>query len=77
MINLLAFQILTLALFVILIHLSRRGPLQRQKTFLALAFTGWMIAAGVVVVQESIHHRAITDQCKTSELPSQMLPLPK
>ena len=74
MINLLAFLILSMALFIMMIFLSRRGPLQNQKTFLALALTGWMIAAGVVVIQESIHHRAITDQCKTIEMPSQMLP---
>ena len=77
MINLTAFLILTLALFIMMIFLSRRGPLQNQKTFLVLALAGWIAAAGVVVVQESIHHRAITDQCKTIELPSQMLPLPK
>ncbi len=75
MINLISFLILTLSIFVSLIFLSRRGPLQRQKTFLALAFTGWMIAAGVFVMQESIHHRVIFDQHKT-ELPSQMIPLP-
>ena len=76
MINLIAFLILTLALFIVSIFLSRRGPLQNQKTFLALALAGWMIAAGVVVAQESIHHRAILGECKT-EQPSQMLPLPK
>ena len=75
MINLIAFLMLTMALFVMLVFLSRRGPLQRQKTFLALALAGWIAAAGVVVAQESIHHRAITDQHKT-ELPSQMIPLP-
>ena len=75
--NLISFLILTMALFVMLVFLSRRGPLQRQKTFLALALAGWIAAAGVVVVQESIHHRAISDQSKTGELPSQMLPLPK
>ena len=77
MINLIAFLILTLALLIVSIVLSRRGPLQKQKTILVLALAGWIAAAGVVVVQESIHHRAITDQCKTIELPSQMLPLPK
>ena len=75
MINLISFLTLTLALFILLIHLSRRGPLQNQKIFLALALAGWIAAAGVVVAQESIHHRAITDQHKT-ELPSQMIPLP-
>ena len=73
MINLISFLILTLALFILLIHLSRRGPLQHQKLFLALALAGWIAAAGVVVVQESIHHRSIIGECKT-ELPSQMLP---
>ena len=76
MINLIAFLILTLALFIVSIFLSRRGPLQNQKTFLALALAGWMIAAGVVVAQESIHHRVIADQHKT-ELPSQIIPLPQ
>ena len=76
MINLISFLILTLSLFIMIIFLSRRGPLQKQKTFLALALAGWIVAAGVVVVQESIHHRAILGECKT-EQPSQMLPLPK
>ena len=76
MINLISFLILTLSVFVSLIFLSRRGPLQRQKTFLALALAGWIAAAGVVVVQESIHHRSITGECKT-ELPSQMIPMPQ
>ena len=75
MINLISFLILTLSLFVMMVFLSRRGPLQKQKMFLALALAGWIAAAGVVVAQESIHHRAITDQHKT-ELPSQMIPLP-
>ena len=75
MINLISFLILTLSIFVSLIFLSRRGPLQQQKMFLTLALAGWIAAAGVVVMQESIHHRAITDQCKT-ELPSQMIPIP-
>ena len=73
MINLISFLILTLALFVMMVFLSRRGPLQKQKMFLALALAGWIAAAGVVVVQESIHHRSIIGECKT-ELPSQMLP---
>ena len=77
MINLISFLTLTLALFILLIHLSRRGPLQNQKIFLALALAGWIAAAGVVVAQESIHHRVISGECKTGELPSQMLPLPK
>ena len=76
MINLLAFLIFTLSLFVSLIFLSRRGPLQNQKTFLALALAGWIAAAGVVVTQEAVHHRVISDQHKT-ELPSQMIPLPQ
>ena len=77
MINLLSFLILTFSIFIMMIFLSRRGPLQNQKAFLALAFSGWIIAAGVFVVQESIHYRVISGECKTSELPSQMLPLPK
>ena len=77
MINLISFLILTLSLFIVMIFISRRGPLQNQKTFLALALTGWMIAAGVVVIQESVHHRAITGECKAGELPSQMIPLPQ
>ena len=76
MINLIAFLILTLALFIVSIFLSRRGPLQQQKMFLTLALAGWIAAAGVVVMQESIHHRAIIDPSKTGELPSQMIPLP-
>ena len=74
--NLISFLILTMALFVMLVFLSRRGPLQRQKTFLALALAGWIAAAGVVVTQEAVHHRVISDQHKT-ELPSQMIPLPQ
>ena len=77
MINLISFLILTLSVFVSLIFLSRRGPLQRQKTFLALALAGWIAAAGAVVAQESVHHRVIADQHQTGELPSQMVPLPK
>ena len=74
MINLLAFLILSMALFIMMIFLSRRGPLQNQKTFLVMALAGWIAAAGIFVIQESVHHRVITDQCKTIELPSQMLP---
>lgn len=77
MINLISFLILTLSVFVSLIFLSRRGPLQRQKTFLALALAGWIAAAGVVVAQESVHYRVIADQSKTNELPSQMIPIPR
>ena len=77
MINLMLFLILTLAIFVMLLFLSRRGPLQKQKTLFVLALVGWIAAAGVVVVQESIHHRAINGECKTGELPSQMIPLPQ
>ena len=76
MINLIAFLILTMVLFIVLVFLSRRGPLQKQKTFLALVLAGWIAAAGVVVAQESVHHRVIADQHKT-ELPSQMIPLPQ
>ena len=74
MINLLAFLILSMALFVMMVFLSRRGPLQKQKMFLVMALAGWIAAAGIFVIQESVHHRAITDQCKTIEMPSQMLP---
>ena len=74
MINLLAFLILSMALFVMMVFLSRRGPLQKQKMFLVMALAGRIAAAGIFVIQESVHHRVITDQCKTIELPSQMLP---
>ena len=76
MINLISFLILTLSLFIMMIFLSRRGPLQNQKTFLVMALAGWIAAAGIFVIQESVHHRAITGECKAGELPSQMIPLP-
>ena len=76
MINLFAFLILTLSIFVSLIFLSRRGPLQKQKMFLALALAGWVAAASVFVLQESVHDQILSDQHKT-ELPSQMIPLPQ
>ena len=71
MINLISFLVLTLAIFVFLVCLSRRGPLQAQKMFLAMALAGWIAAAGVFVLQEAIHERIIVGECKT-ELPSQM-----
>ena len=78
MINLISFLILTLALFVMMVFLSRRGPLQNQKMFLVLALAGWVTAASVFVLQESVHDQILSDQQK-NELPSQMIqiPLPK
>ena len=75
MINLTAFLILTLALFIMMISLSRRGPLQNQKTFLVLALAGWIAAAGVFVIQESVHEKIIIGESKT-KLPSQIIPIP-
>ena len=73
MINLISFLILTLSLFVMMVFLSRRGPLQKQKMFLALALAGWVAAASVFVLQESVHDQILSDQHKTV-LPLQMLP---
>ena len=70
MINQIALFLMTIVLFALLLYQQK---IKNKKVFLTIAFTGWLIVSGVVVMQETVHQKIISQDYKTSGFPSQQV----
>ena len=68
MINQIVLFLLTISLFALL---QSKKQIRNNKAFLTLALTGWLIASGIVFVQETTHLKIISESYHTATFPSQ------
>jgi len=69
MINQIVLFLLTFALFALLLNQQK---IKNKKIFFSLAFASWLIASGVVFVQENVHQQVI-ESSNFLNFPSQQI----
>ena len=68
MINQIVLFLMTIALFALLLYQQK---IKTKKVFFTLVFVAWIIASGIVFVQETTHQKIISESYQTATFPSQ------